>query len=129
MRVRSIEIDASQHVTLEALVALLTEARTRFLYSKGIEEINSDYQGLIVNNLQLNIISRIRVREALLFEVGVEQIADKNGNIAIKVTRMYDGSLVAKTRMSFIQYDYRSSEPIAFSNDVKKALEQKPFEL
>jgi acyl-CoA thioesterase FadM len=49
--------------------------------------------------------------------------------MAIKVTRMYDGSLVAKARKSFVQYDYRSNRSISFNNDVKEALNQSPFEL
>ncbi len=129
MRVRNIEIDVGQHLTLESLIALLAEARARFFYSKGIKEINSDYQGLIVNNLQLNVISRVRAREALLFEVGIEQISAKSGDMAIKVTRMYDGSIVAKSRKCFIQYDYRSNNVISFNSDVKAALDQNPFEM
>ena len=129
MRVRNTEIDVGQLLTLESLIALLAEARARFLYSKGIKEFNAEYQGLIVSNLQLNIISRVRAREELLFEVGIEHISDKDGEMAIKVTRMYDGSLVAKARKSFVQYDYRSNRSISFNNDVKEALNQSPFEL
>lgn len=125
MRVRTLEIDIGQYLTLESLVALLAEARSRFLYSKGIQEINPDYQGLIVDDLQLNVVSRVRVRETLMFEVGIEQISDMSGHMAIKVTRMYDGSLVAKARKSFSQYDYRLSKFIPFTNDIKEALDQK----
>lgn len=129
MRVRNTEIDVGQHLTLESLISLFAEARARFLYSKGIKDINAECQGLIVSNLQLNIINRVRAREELLFEVGIEHISDKDGEMAIKVTRMYDGSLVAKARKSFIQYDYRSNRSISFNNDVKEALNQQPFEL
>lgn len=128
MRVRNTEIDVGQYLTLESLITLLAEARARFLYSKGINEINSEYQGLIVSDLQLNVISRVRAREALLFEVGIEQIAEKSGKMAIKVTRMYDGSLVAKARKGFIQYDYRSNKAISFNSDVKRALDQSDFD-
>lgn len=129
MRVRNTEIDVGQHLTLESLISLLAEARARFLYSKGIKDINAECQGLIVSNLQLNIINRVRAREELLFEVGIEHIYDKDGEMAIKVTRMYDGSLVAKARKSFVQYDYRSNRSISFNSDVKDALNQQPFEL
>ena len=129
MRVRNTEIDVGQHLTLESLISLLAEARARFLYSKGIKDINAECQGLIVSNLQLNIINRVRAREELLFEVGIEHISDKDGEMAIKVTRMYDGSLVAKARKSFVQYDYRSNRSISFNSDVKDALNQQPFEL
>ncbi|MFZ2553837.1 MAG: thioesterase, partial [Psychrobacter urativorans] len=51
MRVRNTEVDIGQHLTLEALTALISETRVRFLYSKGIKEIDADYQGLIVDDL------------------------------------------------------------------------------
>lgn len=44
MRVRNTEIGLAQHLTVENLVALLTEARFRFLYSKSIKEVNAEYQ-------------------------------------------------------------------------------------
>ena len=46
MRVRSTEVSIGQHMTIEALIALLSETRARFLYSKDIKEITADYTGL-----------------------------------------------------------------------------------
>lgn len=129
MRVRNTEIDSTQYVTLEALTAQLSEARARFLYSKGIKEMNAEYQGLLTDNLQLSVSSRVRAREELLFEVGVESIDDDGGQIAIKVTRMYDGSLVAQARMHFINYDYRLNRTVSMNELLKEALEPQPFEL
>ncbi|MEC5210618.1 acyl-CoA thioesterase FadM [Psychrobacter sp. PL15] len=123
MRVRNTEIDAGQHLTLESLTALLTEARQRFLHSRSIKEIDADYQGLLVNNLQLSFNGRVRVREELLFEVGVERLSDNDGDIVIKVTRMHDGSLVARARLHFINFDFRSNKVTALNTTIKTALE------
>lgn len=129
MRVRNTEIDAGQHLTLESLTALLAEARERFLYSKGIKEINADYQGLIVDHLQLSFDGRVRAREELLFEVGIEQLSNDGGDIVIKITRMYDGSSVAKARQHFISYDFRLNKAVIFNSTIKAALAPHPFEL
>ncbi len=122
MRVRHIELDMAQYLTLESLTALLCEARQRFFYSKGIKEIDADYHGLIIDELQLIIVSRIRAREELLFEVGVEPIYDNGGNIVIKVTRMYTGETVAKARQHFVNYDFRLNKSIALDKTMKEAL-------
>jgi len=122
MRVRNTEIDMGQHLTLESLTELLTEAQIRFLYSKGIKEITADCQGLTASNLQLVIISRVRAREDILFEVGLEKLTDNAADIAIKVTRMYDGTLVAKARMHLSLYDYRLNKTIALNNSIKNSL-------
>ena len=124
MRVRNTEIDVGQFLTLESLTTLLTESRKRFLYSKGIKEINTSYHGLIIDNLQLNMFSRVRAREELLFEVGVERLSHNNGDIATKVTRMSNGSIVAKARQHFINYDYRLNKTVSLNNSTKEALER-----
>ncbi|WP_250163261.1 thioesterase [Psychrobacter sp. WY6] len=119
MRVRHIELDMAQYLTLESLTALLCEARQRFFYSKGIKEIDADYHGLIIDELQLSIVSRIRAREELLFEVGVEPLYDKGGTIVIKITRMHNGETVAKARQHFVNYDFRLNKSIALDKIMK----------
>ncbi|WP_201555651.1 acyl-CoA thioesterase [Psychrobacter sp. 72-O-c] len=127
MRVRNAEIDAGQYLRLESLTALLAEARERFLYSRGVKEINADYQGLVVDHLQLSVNSRVRAREELFFEVGIERLSNDSGDIAIKITRMYDGSLVAKARQRFINYDFRLNKVVAFNNTIRTALDPHPL--
>ena len=122
MRVRNNEIDISQHLTLESLTALLTEAEIRFLYSKGIKDVNADFQILTVTNSKLEVVNRVGAREDLLFELGVEQLTDDEVDIAIKVTRMYDGTSVAKARLQLNLYDYRLNKIVALNKRIKEAL-------
>ena len=129
MRVRNTEIDAGQHLTLESLTTLLSEARVRFLYSKGIDGINADHQGLIVDDLQLSIFSRVRAREELLFEIGVSLLTNDCGNLTTKVTRMYDRSVVAVAQQHFANYDYRLKKTTVLNHATKKALNQYLFDI
>lgn len=129
MRVRNTEIDAGQHLTLESLTALLAETRARFLYSKGIEGINADYQGLIVDDLKLSVFSLVRAREELLFEVGVSLLSNDGGDLTIKVTRMHDSSVVATAQQHFINYDYRLKKVTVLNHATKQALNQQLFEI
>lgn len=129
MRVRSTETGAGQHLTLEALTALLAETRARFLYSRGIEEINADYQGLIVDDLQLSVFSLVRAREELLFEVGVSLLSRDGGDMITKVTRIYDHSVVATARQHFKNYDYRLKKITTLNQATEQALSQQLFEI
>lgn len=122
MRVRHTEIDIGQHLTIESLTAQLAEAQSRFLYSRGIKEINADYQGLIIDNLQLCMNGRIRVRESLLFEIGVEPLYDNGGYIVIKVNCMRTGETLAKARLHFINYDFRLNKTTSLDKTIKEAL-------
>lgn len=129
MRVRNTEVDISQHLTVEALTAILSEARARFFYSKSIKEINAEYQGLMITEVMLEYTSRARPREELLVEVGTQQLSDTGGNLTFKVSRMYDGSVVAIAIMGFIMHDYRTNKTIPLSASIKQVLEVEPFEL
>ena len=129
MRVRNTEVDIGQHLTLEALTALISETRVRFLYSKGIKEIDADYQGLIVDDLQLNIVSLVRAREELLFEMGVSLLTGDGGNITTKVTRMYDGSTIAIAQQHFVNYDYRFNKVTTINNSINQALNQQLLDI
>lgn len=122
MRVRHTEIDTAQYMTLESMTALLTEAWLRFLYAKGIQEINADHQGLIIDEFQLKISSRVRVRDELLFEVGIDPLYDNGGNVEIKVSRMHTGETVAKARQHFVNYDFRLNKVTTLDNTIKEAL-------
>lgn len=129
MRVRNTEIGLGQHLTIEALVALLTEARARFLYSKGIKEINTDYQGLVISDVATHVLGGVRAREELLFEVGVQNLTSKGGDFVFKVTRMFDSSEVARAVMGFVAYDYRLNKNIELNEKIRDLLDVKPFEL
>ncbi|MGP4952716.1 thioesterase family protein [uncultured Psychrobacter sp.] len=122
LHVRAIEVNTNQYLTLESLTALMVEAREQFLHFKGIKEISENNQGLVVDKLQVHIISRARVREALLFEVGIEQIDDEGGSIAIRVTRMSDNSLIANSRQHFVNYDYRLQKLTTINDVLKQSL-------
>jgi len=42
---------------------------------------------------------------------------------------MYDGSLVAKARQRFINYDFRLNKVVTFNNTIRAALDPHPFVL
>ena len=72
---------------------------------------------------------RVRAREELLFEVGVQNLTDQGGEFVFKVSRMFDASVVAYAVMGFVAYDYRQGKPIALSAALKEVLDVKPFEI
>jgi len=129
LRVRSTEVDASQYMTIEALTAILVEVRSRFFYAKGIKEIKGGHQGLVVDDLTLVMHRRVRVREDLLYEVGIVNVTYEAGCLAIKVSRMGDRSLVAQASLHFVNFDYRLNHIIAMNSSTKEALAPTPVVL
>lgn len=120
MRVRSTEIDIGQQLRSEALVAMFSEARSRFFYAQGIKEIDSNYLGILITDLHSKFLSRARAREELLFEVGVTNQNAKGGDIVIKVTRMYDNSDVAFGKFGFVCYNYITNQVVAMTKEIER---------
>lgn len=106
MRVRSTEIDMGQQLRSESLSAMFSEARSRYLYANGIREIDIEYMGILVTDSAIQFLSRARAREELLFEVGVYDRNKYGGDMAIRVTRMNDSSLISKGKFGFVCYNY-----------------------
>lgn len=128
MRVRSTETDFGHHMTMQALTATFIEAMKRFFYSRGIEDINTSYQGLVVNNINISNISFARAREELLYEVGIRDLTKDGGNIIIKVSRMFDASVVANATIHFVNYDYHLHQVIALTQPLIDALDTKSMQ-
>lgn len=129
MRVRHTEIGIGQHLTIDAMVALLSEARARFLFSRGVKEINNEYQGFIITDVATHFLSRAKAREELLFEVGVQNLHENGGDFIFKVSRMSDSSEVAHSVMGFVAYDYRKNKEVALAGALREAVETKSFEI
>ncbi len=129
MRIRGTEVDVGQYLTMHALASILAEAKSRFLYSKGITDVDSSYQGLVVTDVSVNLPERVLCREELLIEVGVPNIDEKEAIFKYKVSRMYDGSEVARASMNIANFDYRYHKFVAMPKRMIETLEQVPFEL
>jgi acyl-CoA thioesterase FadM len=112
MTVRSTEINAGCHLANDALVALLSEARSRFLFAHGVDDTRTDGAGpaIIVTDLATVYRAEARARDELLFEVGVCDLNRYGGDIVFRVSRPADATLVALAKYGFVFFDYRAGK-------------------
>ncbi len=129
MRVRNTEVGVGQYLTIDALTSILTEAKSRFFYSKGIDDINDDSQGLIINDIAINFPQMVRVKEELLIEVGVPKINKKQATMKFRVNHMHNMTIVAKACMTLVNFDFHKHKVVAMSAYMLEHLEQEPFAL
>lgn len=127
MRVRSAETDFSGHLTMDALIALLSEARCRYLHSKGANEYISGTQGVVVTHTTARFVSLAKNREELLIEVGAKNFHEKGGDFYFRVTRMSDFSEVSRAVMGFVVYDYEQKKEVVINENFKNALSMAGF--
>lgn len=124
MRVRSTEIDMGQQLRSESLAGMFSEARSRYLYAQGIREIDLEYNGILVTDMLIDFVSRARAREELLFEVGVYDMNTYGGDMAVKVTRMNDMSLVAVGKFGFVCYNYIENKVAPMTAQIRSLFAQ-----
>ena len=112
MSVRNSDINAGCHLANDALVALLSEARSRFLFAHGVDDTRTGGAGpaIIVTDLATVYRAEARARDELLFEVGVCDLNRYGGDIVFRVSRPADATLVALAKYGFVFFDYRAGK-------------------
>jgi len=114
MGVRNSDINGARHLGNDALVSMLSEARSRFLYAHGIDDsgAESDGPGIIVTDLATLYKAEAHARDLLLFEVGLADPNRYGGDIVFRVSRPADGTLVALAKYGFVFFDYAAGKVV-----------------
>ncbi|GAB3381176.1 thioesterase family protein [Azotobacter armeniacus] len=114
MSVRSSDINGARHLGNDALVSMLSEARSRFLFTHGIDDSGAETTGpgIIVTDLATLYKAEAQARNRLLFEVGLADFNRYGGDIVFRVSRPADGTLVALAKYGFVFFDYRAGKVV-----------------
>ena len=110
MTVRSTDINAANHLSNDAMISMISEARARFLFDHGIRETAQDGPGIIVTDLATMYRAEAHARDQLLFEVGVMDFNRYGGDIIFRITRPLDATLIALAKSGFVFFDYAGSK-------------------
>jgi len=114
MNVRNSDINGARHLGNDALVAMLSEARSRFLYAQGIDDSGSETSGpgIIVTDLATLYKAEAHARDRLRFEVGLADLNKYGGDIVFRVSRPADDSLIALAKYGFVFFDYAAGKVV-----------------
>ena len=112
MTVRSTDIYAANHLSNDAMISMISEARARFLFDHGIRETAESGPGIIVTDLATMYRAEAHARDQLLFEVGVMDFNRYGGDIIFRITRPADDTLVAMAKSGFVFFDYQAGKVI-----------------
>ncbi|SFA79534.1 thioesterase family protein [Azotobacter beijerinckii] len=121
MNVRNSDINGARHLGNDALVSMLSEARSRFLYAHGIDDSGAETSGpgIIVTDLATLYKAEAHARDRLRFEVGLADFNKYGGDIVFRVSRPADGALIALAKYGFVFFDYEAGKvvpiPAAFA--------------
>ena len=112
LTVRITDINAGNHLANDSMISMISEARARFLYFFGVEEITEDKTGIIVTDLATMYKSEAHARDQLRFEVGVMDFNRYGCDIVFRISRPADGRLIALAKSGFVFFNYAQSKVV-----------------
>ena len=120
IEVRVTDVNAADHLGNEALVALLSEARARFLQHLGIDETGRDGPGILVADLAVKYRAEAHRHDALLFETGFCDFNKYGADIIYRVSRPADQTLIAIAKTGFVFFDYQAGKMLTVPDYVRQ---------
>ena len=124
LTVRVTDINAANHLGNESMIAMISEARARFLFEFGVAETERDGNGIIVTDLAATYRAEAYGRDQLLFEVGVMDFNKYGGDIIFRITRPRDKKLVAMAKSGFVFFNYKTSQVVVMPEDFRNKFDR-----
>ncbi|GAA6129952.1 acyl-CoA thioesterase [Halopseudomonas sabulinigri] len=119
LTVRITDINSGKHLANDSMISMISEARARFLYQFGIEEVSVNDIGIIVTDLATTYRREAFARDALIFEVGLMDLNRYGGDIIFRITKAADGELVALAKSGFVFYHFSTSKVCPMPEDFR----------
>ncbi len=101
------------------MISMISEARARFLYQFGIEEVSVNDVGIIVTDLATTYRREAFARETLVFEVGLMDLNKYGGDIIFRITKAESGELVALAKSGFVFYNFLAAKVTPMPEDFR----------
>ena len=124
LTVRATDINAANHVGNESMIAMVSEARARFLFEFGVPETERDGNGIIVTDLAATYRAEAYRRDELLFDVGVMDFNKYGGDIIYRITRPRDRKLIAMAKTGFVFFNYELGQVCGMPDDFRARFER-----
>ncbi|HEX4918598.1 MAG TPA: thioesterase family protein [Limnobacter sp.] len=124
LSVRITDINAGNHLANDSMISMISEARARFLFHFGVEEMNVDRIGIIVTDLATMYKNEAHARDLLRFEVGVMDFNKYGCDIIFRITRPADGLLIALAKSGFVFYNYDHSKVVLMPERIRDTFEK-----
>ncbi|MDZ4198878.1 MAG: thioesterase family protein [Kiritimatiellia bacterium] len=111
LEVRIGDVNYGGHLGNDAVLALLQEARLRFLAQSGFSEKDAGGCGLIMMDASIQYVSQAFHGDRLRVEIGLG-VSDRIGfELLCRIRNVVQGRDVARARTGFLFFDYARGKP------------------
>src|SRR3546814_20099676 len=94
LTVRITDINAANHLSNDAMISMISEARARFLYDFGITEPATGDTSVIVTDLATTYRADAHAPDQLQLEIGITDMNRYGADIILRITRPADGTQI-----------------------------------
>ena len=112
LTVRVTDINGANHLANDSMISMISEARARFLFDAGIEDMKDMHTSIIVTDLATTYRAEAYARDRLCFEVGIMDFNKYGGDIIFRITRPADGALIAMAKSGFVFFNYEMKKVV-----------------
>jgi acyl-CoA thioester hydrolase len=118
------DINYGGHLGNDALLALLQEARIRYLKGGGMSELDAGGCGIIMVDAMIQYRAEVFYGDVLMIDIGVGDTALSGCDILYRVTRKQDGQEVARAKTGIAFFDYARRKVVPMPERFRKFAEQ-----
>lgn len=115
-------VNRGDHLGNEHLIALLNEARLRFMDHQGVAEFHSAGYLFVVGDLAVIYKSEGKYGETLTIEVAVQGFHKYGCDIVYRVSESVTGRLVALAKTAHLVFDADAGKAVLIPDEVKAKL-------
>lgn len=120
--VRISDINYNNHLGHDSVIALIHEARVRFLNTHGFTELDIDGFGLVMIDLVVLYKAEAFYGEILTIEVGAQDFTKYGCDFVYRITNKETGKEVARAKTGVLIFDYKTRKVLGVPKRFRSAV-------
>lgn len=121
--VRVGDLNYGNHLGNDALLALIHEARRRYLRSLGSDDMSSEGLGFVVADSAIIYRAQAFYADRLRIEVAVGDFGSRSCAFFFRVTALDDGRVVAEARTGMVSFDFKAQKAVSIPPQLRAKLQ------
>jgi acyl-CoA thioester hydrolase len=120
--VRISDINYNNHLGHDSIIALIHEARVRFLNALGFTELDIAGFGLVMTDLVVLYKAEAFYGEILTIEVNIQDFTKYGCDFVYRITNKETGAEVARAKTGVLIYDYEKRKVVGVPKRFRSAI-------
>jgi len=122
LSVRVTDINYGNHLSNDAVLGMMHEARVQFLASIGHTEMNFGGYGIIMTDCAVQYKAEAFLGDVLNIAVGINDMSRYGFDLIYQITREQDQKTISIGKTGIVCFDYKAKKIAPLSQELKEQL-------